>query len=299
MSRFSAKWSEVVDMILARNLKLSGIQVDNEFNSAAFNGDLPLVSGGAILGEENHQQYAFWTNFHGGMVKLVAVLRVVSTSLKKSDAYKNVPVVLGGLARPTNTWLRNVDASLVEPSLTLRTLRSLGADVYVDAYAIHIYPQVSRSKWTTPTSEIRDYVNKRMLEVTEVTGLQKQWWITEWGFASTDFNRGRCAEPDPRLPLFLEFARVIADSSWRSLIKTTFIYDWDESRNFRIWDGRSVLCTYDFFDRIKRLSTSTPNPMVRDAEARPSSASLRKRPGFRHSQYLHDRQNARKSGVFA
>lgn len=246
-ARFREKWSEALGLMTARGLRISGVQIDNEFNSAAFNGDLPLVKGGAILRSGSETGYAFWGAYRMGMERVVEVLSIVSTSLKASERYKEVPVVLGGLARPTDTWIRNIGGSLVEPDLALRTLLALGAGRHIDAYAIHVYPQVPRAQWSKPEVVIRDYFEKRMAELTTVTGTAKRWWITEWGFARRREDTQRCDGPDPRLPLFLAFADIMRQEKWRALIGPSFIYDWDESSNFRIWDGQAVLCRTSFF----------------------------------------------------
>lgn len=248
IANFEARWGEVITTMSSRNLRIKAVQIDNEFNSAAFNGDLPLVKGGAILTSQNYRNFSFWSDYKAGMGKLVQVLRIVSSSLKGSSNYKNVPVVLGGLARPTTTWINNVDGSLVEPDLALTELLSLGADRYIDYYAIHLYPQIPRDQWSNPEAAIQDYIDKRMAQVVAVTGTKKSWWVSEWGFAKNNKDPDKCAPNDPRLPLFRAFEDAIAKSRWSQLVGPTFIYDWDESKGFKIFDGNTVLCTKVFFN---------------------------------------------------
>lgn len=247
ISSFESRWGEVVKTLSLRNLRVKAVQIDNEFNSAAFNGDLPLVKGGAILTDQTYQEFSFWKDYQAGMRKLTQVLRIVSNSLRGSEYFKDVPIVLGGLARPTTAWIRNVDGSLVEPGLALRELIALGADRYVDFYAIHLYPQVPRDQWAEPAAAIREYLDERMTEVVAAGGATKVWWITEWGFARRNEDPIKCTSRDLRLPLFKAFQEVIAKSRWTQLVGPTFIYDWDESVRFRIFDGSRVLCTKDYF----------------------------------------------------
>ncbi len=245
---FESNWGAVMEALSSRHLRVKGIQIGNEFNSAAFNGDLPLVKGGAFLTTQNYGEFAFWTAFEAGMGKLVQVLRVVSTSLEKSESFKDVPVILGGLARPTTHWMRNVDGTLVEPDLALKVLLGLGADRYIDVYAIHLYPMVLCDQLMNPELAIREYIDKRMASVVAVTGTAKGWWITEWGFATQ--NIGLCKNAtEERTPLFRAFQEAVGKSRWANLLGPSFIYDWDESNNFRIYNNGTVLCT----DNISKL----------------------------------------------
>ena len=175
-------WTKTLTDMAAQDVRLKGVQIDNEFNSAVFNGDLPIIEGGATLTFKNYREFSFWPRYEQGMRNLVDVLRIVKTALLESPAYKNVPVVLGGLARPADNWNRNVGNVLVEPDLALKTLLDLGADRYVDAYAIHLYPQVPRQQWDRPHDAIAQYVERRMSQVIAIAGDSKPWWITEWGF---------------------------------------------------------------------------------------------------------------------
>jgi len=243
----------------ASGVRITGIEVANEFNSAAFNGDLPFVKGGAILDFANHREFRFWTDYSAGMEKLVEAIAAIKKARDASETYIKVPVILGGLARPSTTWLRNMDASLVEPDLALKTLIDLGVDRYVDAYAIHLYPKVPADQWTSPHDAIARHVDEHMTPVVAVSGPTKPWWITEWGFAKRHDMTPGPDGADPRLPLFRAFPEVVAQSRYARLFGPTFIFDWDESQNFRIWDGGRVLGTTNFFPQAAR-SSAPPLP---------------------------------------
>lgn len=118
----------------SRKLKVSGIQIGNEFNSAAFNGDLPVTKGGHIVNSDNYRAAPFWSAYVEGLKNLRGALAIAHASVARTAEYKDVPIVLGGLARPTTTWLQNVDATLVEPVLTLRMIFELGAEADVNAF---------------------------------------------------------------------------------------------------------------------------------------------------------------------
>jgi hypothetical protein len=247
IEKFRAKWGIFIQALSTRNLRIRAVQIDNEFNSAAFNGDLPLVKGGAVLTLHTYREFAFWDDYYAGMQKLLQIVRIVSTSLKENKRFQSVPVILGGLARPTTTWLRNVDGALVEPDLALKVLIDLGVDHFVDGYAIHVYPQVPRDQWAKPETAILKYLDARLAEVIAISGTKKAWWITEWGFARQAEDRDTCDGEDTRMPLFKAFLEAISRSRWASLLGPTYIYDWDESRRFRIYYHDAVLCSQTHF----------------------------------------------------
>jgi hypothetical protein len=71
-----------------------------------------------------------------------------------SSFFKKSTIILGGLARPETKWVKKVGAILIEPDLALKTLRDIGIDNSVDAYAIHIYPHFPKENWQTPEKDI-------------------------------------------------------------------------------------------------------------------------------------------------
>jgi hypothetical protein len=238
MDKFLHHWSTIAGEIHARRLKVMAIQIGNEFNSADFNGDLPLVKGGAILHDRSYREYNFWDAYETGTKKLVEASRIVALTKQESNQLADTVIVLGGLARPNTDWLKHVNASLVEPNVALRTAISLGIDRYVNAYGAHIYPDLHADDLLYPDKKIAAQIDAYMTPLTAVNQQSKYWWITEWGFRQ---RKGPDGRPLSRLPLFQAFVRALAQSRWASLVQATFIYDWDENRLFRIWDGKTVL----------------------------------------------------------
>ncbi|MEZ0167565.1 hypothetical protein [Microvirga sp. TS319] len=262
LSRFEDVFLKFLVGVEARKLKLAAVQIGNEFNSADFNGDLPLIQGGAVLSAKTYREYSFWSKFEGGLNKLVEAVRFTRTALNETSQTRGTPVILGGLARPSNEWLSQVNASLVEPGVALRTLRELGIDRYVDAYAVHIYPRLTEpvddaggaiaSQVTSILNEARDGIDK-----------SKPWWITEWGFPK---SFARANGSNSRLGYYLSFLSILSQH-WSEVVQASFIFDWNESKVYGVWDGGSVLGTDGFFAHqegsrfpptIKQQSPSNP-----------------------------------------
>lgn len=244
--KFSDIWLDMLKQIESSNIVLAGVQIENEFNSGAFNGDLPIFEGGASVNLSNYRDFSFWPRYKAGMAKLVDLLRFVRGSLRASAQLKEVPVVLGGLAHPSAVWNRNVGNVLVDPDLALRTLIELGVDQYVDAYAIHLYPQVSRREWLRPRDVISAYINRELAPLLVLSGRAKKWWVTEWGFAKRFDVKPSLDGRDPRLPLFVEFRDALKSGRYSKFIGRDYIYDWSESSRFSIWDGKTVLGVHGF-----------------------------------------------------
>jgi hypothetical protein len=256
IAKVEVVWTNTLRRLSAAGITLHGVQIENEFNSGIFNGDLPLLSDGVVVNASNYRQFDFWPQYEAGMRKLVEVIRIIRTSLAATDLYKDVPVVLGGLARPSEIWSQHIGNILVEPDFALRTLLNLGIDQLVDAYAIHLYPQVPVQHWSYPQEIIAEYVNRRMDQVVSVSGWSKPWWITEWGFALRKDIKLNRYSPDPRLPLFYAFNNFIRNSRYSKLFGPTYIYVWDENPNFRIWDGKRVLGISVFFENLIKHQSS-------------------------------------------
>jgi hypothetical protein len=243
---FQKEWDEFLDLLISRKGRIEAIQIDNEFNSAVFNGDLPIIKGGAIVSTSNYSNYPFWADYVRGMRNLTTVVRIARLSVLSRKLDSKVTVVLGGLARPTDSWIRNVNSTLVEPELALKTLLELGVDTHVDAYAIHLYPPVLNRPGANSVEVIRNYLHERFSNLVPLVPAKKKWWITEWGFPVPD-KTPQCSPKDPRAELFKSFPSILAGSEWGAVVGPTFIYDWDESNRFRIWDGKTVLCGTNLF----------------------------------------------------
>jgi hypothetical protein len=221
--------SELVSELDKHNVKLLGFEITNEFNSGAFNGDLPLLSKGMLLNEFNKDKQPFWLDYTVGMKKIVSTIRDLKQLVRQSVSNKETPIILGGLARPSSSWIEKKGIVLIEPDLALRTLEEIGVDSYVDGYAVHLYPPVKSISGLGEYQQMREYVDARLGEVLRITGSKKPLWVTEWGFPQIySSNRTR---------LFGEFQGVLASSRFCNSLGPAFVYDWDENERFRIWNG--------------------------------------------------------------
>lgn len=243
VDRFSERWRGALALFDSRSLKIHAFQIDNEFNSSVFNGDFPLLDEGVVVERGSEGGSVFWKQYLNGMRKIVAAASVVSKIVRGHEAYRAVPILLGGLARPESRWVKSVGVVLVEPDLALRTLRDMGIDDYIDAYALHIYPGAPPLGSASSEDHMTRYIDERMSQVVSVARPDKPWWITEWGFAIQEEKFQGCVKGDARRPLFEAFSVALAGSRWARLVRESYIYDWEESARFRVWNDGQVLCS--------------------------------------------------------
>lgn len=221
--KFLKLWGEALGRLEARRGKVLAFQIGTEFNSAQFNGDLPIL--GAILTQRTANEYAFWPQYQVGMKKLYQTAQIVSASLKDSNLNDSL-VVLGAFARPDTGWLISSGNTLVEPNVALQTLLELSIDRYVDAYAVHVYPHIAKLGPAERRANLLDHFEQAL----GVLPVSKPMWITEWGFSEGD-----------RLSLFCSFLSALDVSPLGKRVMATFIYDWNERQKHRVWDGKRVL----------------------------------------------------------
>lgn len=234
IDRFDRIWSSVLDDIDRRGLRVLAFEIGNEYNSAYFNGDLPIVQGGAILTVQTAREFSFWPTYEAGMRKLLDVAKIVATSMRNSEKLMGTKIVLGAPARPPTDWLRRSGNALVEPETALRTLKNLGIESYVDAYAAHIYPNVINIRPSGRSQAIRQKLDEEFDVLKAAVGSSRPLWITEWGFRAADTRVNR-------LSYFCAFLSALDQSSRRDRVEASFIFDWNDSPQFRIWVGTKVL----------------------------------------------------------
>jgi hypothetical protein len=243
LDRFTQIWNSVVNEIDSRGLRVLAFEIGNEFNSAYFNGDLPIVKGGAILSAQTAREYSFWPDFEAGMRKLVDVARIVATSVRNTESLHDTKVLLGAPAKAQTDWLRRSGNALADPKPALRTLSDLGIQNYVDGYAVHIYPDLAKIRPAKRIDALRRQLDLAFAPLSATFGLQKPFWITEWGFGKegADEKPRKSGKPASRLPLFCAFLAALDQSQWSDNVPATFIFDWDESSRFEVWTGSQVL----------------------------------------------------------
>lgn len=201
-------------------VRLDGIEVGNEINYTAFNGDFPVPGKGAVYDLRDIQELPELRTVADGLRLYIDVVRAVRSERDRSARNRDTPIISAGLSDPGSK--RRETGSVVDAitiPATFQFLRAQGLDDVVDAYGIHVYPG---------HGEFRGKVlERRVFGVCASTQSGKPCWLTEWGFKSTAIT---CPSNDiDRAKAVRAFARVIAGLRKTKAVARDFYYQWSGS----------------------------------------------------------------------
>jgi hypothetical protein len=211
----------------AAGVRLAAIEVGNEFNTSAFNGDFKLPGDGRVLGVsdlDNSSDPEAQTLAAGFRVyvRVVAAFKDVRDRSRVNGA---TPIVSGGLADigVAGSEKPGKKTDYVAINDTLTYLRQNGLDELVDGYGVHTYPTSDRHQ--SPSERASALEDRGVLSACQPG--TKPCWITEWGFSNADKScpiddgvRGQLVESERTA--FRQFAgqgrlRAIIYYSWTGL----------------------------------------------------------------------------------
>ena len=160
---------DVFDNLDKEGVVLEGVELDNEFNWADFNGDFPVPGQGKVFDYNDLSKDSEAKTVAKGFLQYLKCLAVLKEVRDHSQLNKNTPIVLGGLVYFNGWPPPSMKLDGVQLDATLKFLKANGLDKYVDVYGVHCYP-----KEETP--------EKRKQDVDACcSNYGKPIWITEWG----------------------------------------------------------------------------------------------------------------------
>lgn len=174
--QFGALWREIEK----RQVQLAAIELGNEINWAAFNGDLGLLPphGKPPQGAPGSVALVNRAAYLEGLRRYVAALAVVKHLRDESAYNRGAKIVSAGLTSMPATFAANVGAEYVDTNETLDILKADGLDALIDGYGVHIYPNANQ----TPTERAREF--ETVLRPCAAGGQGHPCWLTEWGSGS-------------------------------------------------------------------------------------------------------------------
>jgi hypothetical protein len=208
----------------AAGVKLVAIELGNEFNTPAFNGDFILPGSGRVLGisDLKNRNDPEGRAIAAGFLAYLKVLAVLKDIRDHSQLSKTTSIISGGLADIgiAGTVKPHGHADYVSIPDTIEFLRQNGMDKLVDAYGIHTYPN-SDPHQSVPTR----------IQTIEQRGLfaacrqgAKQCWLTEWGFSRAD--KSCPIDDDVRLRLVQSERQVFLRYIQEARLAAAFYYAW-------------------------------------------------------------------------
>jgi hypothetical protein len=195
--RFKGVFAPLFENLEELRITFSALELGNEINGTAFNGDFPIPGEGKVFGREDLTRDPEARQIAEGYRAYLQTLEVLKNIRDHSRFNGETPILSAGLvdagfARPRP----NSKTDAVTISATIEYLRANGIDQLVDAYGVHTYP------WGKIPAGRRDQLEQETLVQCQPPGQGKPCWITEWGLPAAS---GACPSNDaPRTALMQE-----------------------------------------------------------------------------------------------
>lgn len=172
---FEPLFNELEDL----GITLAALELGNEINWAAFNGEFPIPGRGRVLGSKDLARDGEGLQMAEGYRTYLRTLSVLKDIRDRSRLNRQTPILSAGLADPGFAGPRSgARADAVTIAATIQYLRENGLDALIDAYSVHTYP------WADTAAKRRDQLEKDTLADCRSTAQGKPCWLTEWGLAT-------------------------------------------------------------------------------------------------------------------
>jgi hypothetical protein len=167
-------------------VRLVAIEVGNEFNTSAYNGDFKLPGQGRVLGiaDLDNRDNPEGQALAGGFRNYLKVLSGIKDARDHSAVNKTTPIISGGLADigAAGSVKPGKKTDYVAVNDTLQFLRQNGLDKLVDGYGVHTYPDADPRQ--SPSQRAAALEQRGV--VTACQSGAKPCWFTEWGFSNAN-----------------------------------------------------------------------------------------------------------------
>jgi hypothetical protein len=205
--KFKAVFERLFNDLEGFGITFAALELGNEINWAAFNGDFPIPGRGRVLGRQDLDGDPQGRQIADGYGAYLRTLRVMKDIRDRSLLNAKTPIISAGLADPGFAGPRpGAKADAVTIAATIQYLRENGLDALVDAYGVHTYP------WAKTSTDRLVQLEEDTLAECHSPSEGKPCWLTEWGFpadtASCPGNdAGRSAQIRELLTDLGKFAR--------------------------------------------------------------------------------------------
>ena len=227
-TRFTKFWKEHRVQMRRRGARILGYQVGNEINGAAFNGDYPISRHARLLPLARCDIAEICDQIQRGFRVYVDVLRVI----RESGDLDEAALIASGLVKGSADWARRNEGYFSSFTQSISYLISLGASRYVDAYAVHIYPNLRGKDLTLQLNDVARQVSSLIDECSRADSARPACWITEWGVPSKKIGCGT----EPMRDAFLRAAfRTIKRQAATGRVAGAIYYDWDFDKRLSIY----------------------------------------------------------------
>lgn len=175
--RFRAVFTPLFDRLESMGVTFAALELGNEINWTAFNGDFPIPGEGKVFDGYDLTHDPEARRIADGYRSYLQTLKVLREIRDHSRLNKATPILSAGLSDPGPAGPRpGSKTDAVTIGATLEYLRAHGIDALVDAYGVHTYP----------SSKVSGAARLSRLEHDTFAECQplaqgKPCWLTEWG----------------------------------------------------------------------------------------------------------------------
>jgi hypothetical protein len=185
-------FQHLFDSLDANGIALTGVELGNEINWAAFNPEFSLPGEGKILSLDDLAHDPEGKQIAKGFLQYIKVLAVLKDVRDHSRLNHSTPIISAGMvgAKDGEKLYNNKKEDMVSLAATIAFLRAHGLDSLVDAYGVHSYPSAGQPGNPTAAAQRAARLNSVDLAECRASGTAggKPCWITEWGFPNTDLS---------------------------------------------------------------------------------------------------------------
>jgi hypothetical protein len=174
--KFRAVFEPTFNELEELGVTLAALELGNEINWAAFNGEFPVPGRGRVFGREDLERDPEARQIAEGYRAYLRTLGVLKDIRDHSRLNRQTPILSAGLSDPGSAGHRpGAKADAVTIAATIQYLREHGLDELVEAYGVHTYPGAKAGAGLFAHLEENTFAECR----TPARG--KPCWLTEWG----------------------------------------------------------------------------------------------------------------------
>jgi hypothetical protein len=207
-ARFRAVFEPLFNHLEGVGVTFAALELGNEINWTAFNGDFPIPGEGKVFGGDDLARDPEARRVAAGYRAYLLTLKVLKDIRDHSQLNRATPILSAGLSDPGFAGPRpGSKTDAVAIGATLQYLRANGIDALVDAYGVHTYPSVKGSVAARLNQLKRDTFAE-----CRPSWKGRPCWLTEWGLptggapCSVD-DASRAALMQEMIEEFVQFVR--------------------------------------------------------------------------------------------
>jgi hypothetical protein len=217
-----AYFQDLLSQLDANGVVLASIELGNEINWSAFNGEFSLPGKGKIFSLDDLGHDPEGQQVAKGLLQYLKILAVLKEARDHSKLNKATPIISAGLSPTGRARATGGKEDGVAINDTIQFLQKNGLDRLADGYGIHFYP------WGTLQQADMNLMNNVITECRSAgSSSGKPCWITEWGVSNPNMT---CPLDDsPRIPTVRHMMENFRMLAREGRLHAALYYSWNNS----------------------------------------------------------------------